>query len=177
MKQITITDVIGALCSDDHKGPNRQYVEQGKVVIVECMGRIPIRGIPKVLESRTATVFRRKYGGGTESIVTEEKAVDVRNSMENDINGALQSMASNNLNSNNVVRQQYMVRRLTPLECERLQGLPDGWTYLPNEKSCSDSARYKAIGNGMAQPCADWIIKRIVEEVGNAEMETEQTDA
>ena len=108
---------------------------------------------------------------------TEEKAVDVRNSMENDINGALQSMASNNLNSNNVVRQQYMVRRLTPLECERLQGLPDGWTYLPNEKSCSDSARYKAIGNGMAQPCADWIIKRIVEEVGNAEMETEQTDA
>ena len=54
------------------------------------------------------------------------------------------------------------VRRLTPLECERLQGLPDSWTLI-NDKSCSDSARYKAIGNGMAQPCADWILKRIME--------------
>ena len=54
------------------------------------------------------------------------------------------------------------VRRLTPLECERLQGLPDNWTLI-DDKSCSDSARYKAIGNGMAQPCADWILKRIVE--------------
>lgn len=54
------------------------------------------------------------------------------------------------------------VRRLTPLECERLQGLPDNWTLI-NDKSCSDSARYKAIGNGMAQPCADWILKRIME--------------
>lgn len=50
------------------------------------------------------------------------------------------------------------VRRLTPLECERLQGLPDNWT-----TGGSDTARYKAIGNGMAQPCADWIIKRITE--------------
>lgn len=54
------------------------------------------------------------------------------------------------------------IRRLTPLECERLQGLPDNWTLI-NDKSCSDSARYKAIGNGMAQPCADWILKRIME--------------
>jgi DNA (cytosine-5)-methyltransferase 1 len=92
-------------------------------------------------------------------------AVDVRNSKEADINGALQSRASNNVQSNNVVRQQYAVRRLTPLECERLQGLPDGWTLI-DDKSCSDSARYKAIGNGMAQPVADWVIKRIVEEVG-----------
>lgn len=45
------------------------------------------------------------------------------------------------------------VRRLTPLECERLQGLPDGWT-----AGGSDTARYKAIGNGMAQPCADFIM-------------------
>lgn len=54
------------------------------------------------------------------------------------------------------------VRRLTPLECERLQGLPDGYTQIEG-KACSDAARYKALGNGMAQPCADWVIKRIVE--------------
>lgn len=57
-----------------------------------------------------------------------------------------------------------IVRRLTPLECERLQGLPDGWTLI-DDKSCSDSARYKAIGNGMAQPCADFIIRRIAEVI------------
>lgn len=50
------------------------------------------------------------------------------------------------------------VRRLTPTECERLQGLPDGYT-----EGGSDTARYKALGNGMAQPCADWVIQRIVE--------------
>ena len=52
------------------------------------------------------------------------------------------------------------LRRLTPLECERLQGLPDNWTLI-EDKTCSDSARYKAIGNGMAQPCADFIMSVI----------------
>ena len=54
------------------------------------------------------------------------------------------------------------VRRLTPLECERLQGLPDNWTLI-DDKSCSDTARYRAIGNGMAQPCADYVLQRIVD--------------
>lgn len=101
----------------------------------------------------------------------QEMACDIRNSKEDTINGALQSKASNNLNSNNVVRQQYAVRRLTPLECERLMGLPDNYTLI-DDKSCSDSARYKAIGNGMAHPCADWIIKRIVEEAENEQQHT-----
>jgi DNA (cytosine-5)-methyltransferase 1 len=69
-----------------------------------------------------------------------------------------------NVNSNNVVRQQYAVRRLMPIECERLQGLPDNYTLI-DDKTCSDSARYKALGNGMAQPCADFVIRRIVEVV------------
>lgn len=56
---------------------------------------------------------------------------------------------------------QYTVRRLTPTEAERIQGLPDNWTLI-DDKSCSDAARFKAIGNGMAQPCADFIIRQIV---------------
>ena len=40
----------------------------------------------------------------------------------------------------------YLIRRLTPLECERLQGFPDGWTDIPG---ASDSARYKALGNSL----------------------------
>ena len=100
--------------------------------------------------------------------VAQGKAVDVRNSKEYDKNGALQSRASNNLQSNNVVRTQYAVRRLTPIECERLQGLEDNFTLI-DDKSCSDSARYKALGNGMAQNVADWVVKRIVEEVNEEE--------
>lgn len=56
------------------------------------------------------------------------------------------------------------VRRLTPLECERLQGLPDGYTdIIFNGKPAPDTRRYKAIGNGMAQICADYVIRQIVE--------------
>ena len=48
-----------------------------------------------------------------------------------------------------------LVRRLTPLECERLQGFPDGWTDLPG---ASDSARYKALGNSVAIPCVEYVL-------------------
>jgi len=57
---------------------------------------------------------------------------------------------------------QSFVRRLTPTECERLQGLPDGYTLI-EDKSCSDSARYKALGNGMAKPCSDYVLRRLAE--------------
>ena len=69
--------------------------------------------------------------------------------------------------SENLALSYSIVRRLTPTECERLQGLPDGYT-----EGGSDTARYKALGNGMAQPCATYIIKRIAEAVSNGRMET-----
>jgi site-specific DNA-cytosine methylase len=54
------------------------------------------------------------------------------------------------------------VRRLTPLECERLQGFPDGWTaQLANGEAQSDSARYRQCGNAVAVPVAEWIAWRL----------------
>lgn len=54
------------------------------------------------------------------------------------------------------------VRRLTPTECERLQGFPDGWTDVPQRgKPAADGPRYKALGNSMAVPCMAWIGQRI----------------
>lgn len=50
------------------------------------------------------------------------------------------------------------VRRLTPIECERLQGFPDGWT---DEQA--DSHRYKQMGNAVAVPVVEWIVRRLVE--------------
>lgn len=65
-------------------------------------------------------------------------------------------------------KPHYIVRRLTPLECERLQGYPDGWTdigeYIDSKgkkKQSSDSARYKALGNSIALPSWKWVIKRL----------------
>ena len=66
------------------------------------------------------------------------------------------------------VDSEYVVRRLTPLECERLQGFPDGWTDIGNyidtngkKKKSSDTARYKALGNSIALPPWRWVLKRL----------------
>lgn len=90
-------------------------------------------------------------------------AIDCRNLNEREeLSGTLQSKCAGgySLNYQNPVRVGYKVRRLTPLECERLQGLPGGWTDIPG---ASDTARYKAIGNGIAKPCSDFVIGRIAE--------------
>ena len=63
------------------------------------------------------------------------------------------------------VTDGYAVRRLTPRECERLQGFPDDWTKVPyrgkTADECPDTPRYKAIGNSMAVPVMRWIGERI----------------
>lgn len=59
---------------------------------------------------------------------------------------------------NPIVEEGTGVRRLTPLECERLQGFPEGWT-----EGQSDSARYRMLGNAVAVPVVEWIAKRLVE--------------
>jgi DNA (cytosine-5)-methyltransferase 1 len=66
-----------------------------------------------------------------------------------------------------VVAASMAVRRLTPVECERLQGFPDAYTLIPWKKKpadqCPDGPRYKALGNSMAVPCMRWIGRRIAE--------------
>lgn len=61
------------------------------------------------------------------------------------------------------------VRRLTPVECERLQGFKDNWTRVPYRgrpaDACPDSPRYKAIGNSLAVPCVRWIGERIQKQL------------
>lgn len=52
------------------------------------------------------------------------------------------------------------IRRLTPTECERLQGFPDGWT-----DGQADTQRYKQLGNAVAVPVVEWIMKRIMENL------------
>jgi site-specific DNA-cytosine methylase len=64
-----------------------------------------------------------------------------------------------------IIQHNTVVRRLTPVECERLQGFPDNYTNIPwrNKPIAPDSRRYKALGNSMAVPVMRWIGKRIHE--------------
>lgn len=66
-----------------------------------------------------------------------------------------------------------LARRLTPLECERLQGYPDGWTDIPDyidgkgrTRHAVDTARYKALGNSIALPCAEYVLQGILDQLG-----------
>lgn len=87
-----------------------------------------------------------------------------------EINGTLQAKESGgqSLNLQNTVRTGMIVRRLTPMECERLQGFPDGWTDIGGWRDSkgklrkpSDSPRYKALANSIALPFWDFLAKRI----------------
>ena len=116
---------------------------------------------------------KMETGGNNTPIVVKDFvfAVDCRNGTENPyVNGTLQAKESGGVsyNLNNVVRINYIVRRLTPLECERLQGFPDGWTDIGEwtdtngkVKKTSDASRYKALGNSIAIPPWKWVLKRL----------------
>ena len=121
---------------------------------------------------------QRDYKDSTDLVVS---SVDCRNFTEGgEINGTLQAKESGgqSLNLQSTVRTGMIVRRLTPMECERLQGYPDGWTdigewydsqtgegywvdSLGKRHKTADSPRYKALGNSIALPFWDFLAKRI----------------
>lgn len=100
-----------------------------------------------IIERKLVTCMRQregKPGGGKGPLLSQDKSLTLATSNDQTLFYGMQ------------------VRRLTPLECERLQGFPDGWTDVPhNGKPASDSARYKALGNSMAVPVMRWIGERI----------------
>ena len=100
-------------------------------------------------------------------------AVDFRNGSESyDVNGTMCSKETGyNNNTNQNVRVENTVRRLTPKECERLQSFPDFWTQIGEWTDSkgkvhkeADTPRYKALGNSIALPFWDWLLGRITEQ-------------
>ena len=96
-------------------------------------------------------------------------SVDCRNYRESEeISGTLQAKTTPgySLNYQNPVRSGYIVRRLLPVECERLQGYPDGWTAIGHDgKEISDTRRYQMLGNSVAVPCVAYILLGIAEQM------------
>lgn len=94
-------------------------------------------------------------------IVLEDQGGSVINTRQDGTVGTLRAQTHGH---EPAIISNMAVRRLTPMECERLQGFPDNYTNTP---TASDTTRYRALGNSMAVPCMSWLGKRI-KEVENA---------
>jgi len=109
-----------------------------------------------------AMPHRRSHAnaGGQVAVCVQEGQTGVR---EYDTAGTVRSDAPGSRPGGSLIRDRYAVRRLTPRECERLQGFPDDYTLIPyRNKPAADGPRYKAIGNSMAVPVMQWIGYRIM---------------
>lgn len=105
----------------------------------------------------------RPNGGGQVAVAFTASAQANSYAWERDVYPTLSAQIPND--SSNIqqgIRHGMAVRRLTPRECERLQGFPDDYTLIPvRNKPAADGPRYKALGNSMAVPVMHWIGKRI----------------
>ena len=130
-------------------------------------------GVVQTLTSRMGT-----GGGNVPLVMTFAKSrraqseTDFETWNESGIANTLNLFDQGDVRATNIVVQsckpRYIVRRLTPLECERLQGYPDGWTDIGEwvdtngkKRQTSDAARYKALGNSIALPPWKWVLKRL----------------
>jgi DNA (cytosine-5)-methyltransferase 1 len=106
-------------------------------------------------------ISRYGTGGGNVPMVFEQEdavAVDFYNATMGETSQTIRAHTATAVNIGGVIDRQ-VVRRLTPVECERLQGFPDNWT-----DGQADSNRYKQMGNAVAVPVVEWIISRMVGE-------------
>jgi len=188
-----------AVCIENHPADSRVKIEEDGVCQT-LSGRMGTGGgnVPMVMEELILLESNQNHatiqtdgvsttlpasmgmGGGYVPMVVETcvakgpnavcKAIDCLNGRKKDVNGTLAANACKSINSGNVVRCESVVRRLTPMECERLQGFPDNWTNIGDwvdskgktHKGESDSPRYKALGNSIALPFWQWMAERMM---------------
>ena len=179
---ITTANVIGTLQARDYKGVGNQYVAEDKLIIEESITIFSHTQGLDAQPSETLSPTLRAGGAGMAVTYSPSGFADYSEGM-----GTLKAGMTNN-NSPLVAVDEYngstdethhtlrankhstgvmndmTVRRLTPVECERLQGFPDNWT-----EGQSDSARYKQMGNAVAVPVVEWIIGNICDTLKEAE--------
>ena len=159
-----LTDTVGALCANDGKGAGNQYVCQNKLVITAIQDGRPIA-------KQQNGIGVAKPGSPSYTIdTTGEKAIAIQGNLIGRDRGGPSGVGASAAGTMYTLTRQdvhgiavgAVVRRLTPLECERLQGFPDGWTdILYRGRPAPDGHRYKVLGNSMAVPCMRWIGERI----------------
>jgi DNA (cytosine-5)-methyltransferase 1 len=121
-------------------------------------------------DGTSSTIKSRDYKDATDLVaqVYENHATDSRNKPLDQVCTTVTARWGTGGNNTPIVKKEMSVRRMTPVECERLQGFPDNYTDIkPGGRPTPDGPRYKALGNSMAVPVMRWIGERIkqVEEI------------
>ena len=161
-------NISGTLRSQEH-GHQPLALSEGPALYenhgVDARYRGPLSVAP-TLPARAGT------GGNNLSLVAQPKPASSRRVYarprsdafrESDTAGTQSARQSKGV-TDVVLEPPFLIRRLVPIECERLQGYPDGWTDVPG---ASDSARYRALGNSVAIPCVEYIMRRIKKALGH----------
>ena len=158
---LTYQDVTGTLSPGAHAG---SYNGQDAYNDMLVCGETP--DVAHALRAKAGCEYREDE----ETYICS--AVDCWNGKESDVAGTMQARTGHTLNANGVVRSNMVVRRLTPLECTRLQGYPDGWVDIGDwtdengkKHKDADSPKYKALGNSIALPFWYWMFCRMAEHL------------
>lgn len=154
--------ICGALCASDCKHVSNHSVSQDKLIVEPIL---PDRRSANLYGGGVAsTLLERQYKSGDDLVVEEPViypgvGITSKENANNPQPGdPAPSLTTDSRNYMVDKKRKYIVRRLTPTECARLQGFPDWWT---DGADGSDSAMYKLWGNGIALPCAEDVIGRI----------------
>jgi hypothetical protein len=143
----TTADVVGTLQARDYKGIGNQYVAENKLIIEEDI----------------APTLRSDGDGGVPSSKGEHLIVEAYDEYNDALGGNIHQALRAGTKQSTGVLTDMVVRRLTPIECERLMGWPDNHTlHRADGKQNSDTTRYKMCGNGVASPVAQWIAEHIL---------------
>lgn len=128
-------------------------------------------GIYNEAEYSMPVIAKYGTGGGNTPLVLDGISDGNRTGKCRNYPGGVPTLTNNH--EQPILQKGLMVRRLTPLECERLQAFPDNWTLLGEwvdskgkKHKEADSPRYKAIGNSIALPFWEWMAKRMVKHLG-----------
>ena len=156
------SNIAGSLLATQAKGitHNTGVVVQSEKKAYE---EIKFGRYRKTQTSNTLRAAGASCGGGSETIVTESYKT------KEDAPG--KSKGIKDILKKAVQKITYIIRRLTPVECERLQGYPDNWTkYGADSSIIADTARYRAIGNSICVYCAERVYLGILDELGMLEV-------
>lgn len=156
--------------TENSGGNGKGWTNDGTVPTLRTTDRHAIVSVhgtqdPNVLEEKAHTLGGN-HGQENAICFAQNSRRELR---EMPYSGALSAQPG--MTQTSFVRDNMVVRRFTPIECERLQGFPDNWTQIPwrgkPAEQCPDGPRYKCMGNSMAVPVMKWLGQRIqkVEEL------------
>jgi len=158
------SETIGTLRARDYKGIGNDDLTEGRGLVILDRASFNqgenAQYDAKIEESETIPTLVAR---GPHAVFPV--AVDMYNMSINEQTSQTLSSSASDINHTGGTIQNARVRRLTPVECERLQGFPDNFTNIPYRKKeeSPDGPRYKAMGNSMAVPVMAWIGQRIQE--------------